>query len=527
MAKMPASMLAPDNFVFPDVPGRPFRAISIETEIDGSKTDVARSLYACGVIGTDHVMSYGTHPGEAHPHVAFLKHDSSVTCGEVIFDRIYLDNLAHAKGLRIAMEKMRQLEKKGTIAYNPNCGGHIHVDASGYGFYDLLRLMVLFGYLEEPIFRLAGAGKQYGHRSLFKGYDRAHAGRGYSNPVTKGPFTDPVVAMNSFRVQHRNSGLNITKYMAARCRSKKCNLLPVRDGDDVVDQEVEIRLTQWLNSYTRDNDGIPPSNEMISDERQYLQDTMRKRVAVDYKLCTCPKEQHTIEWRVWNAQGNPRIMFAWIALMQALHAYSWRPADAPSYREHEHKTPLGWERRPFDGSDLKYLAQAKERVEFMFTELPLRDVEKDALAYTFMRTPYKVFGRDYFRKLAQSSYKPVPYANTYVGIPVRNIGDVKELAEEAQSSPLDEARARVVQVASTGQQPRQRVRFSAPITAQAADYGITGTLDISTIRRSFAQIAAEPTPGQSYDRLWSPVWSPDLEANTPVEYEQDNIPPER
>ena len=161
MAKMPASMVAPDDFLFPKLEGRPFRAISIETEIDGPGPEVARSLYSCGIIGTDHVMQYGSHPGESHPHVAFLKHDGSVTCGEVIFDRIYLDQLAHAKGLRVAMEKMRQLEKKGSIAYNPNCGGHVHVE-SEEGVGTTFRVEVPYGSEHLPQERVVSGVPQSG-----------------------------------------------------------------------------------------------------------------------------------------------------------------------------------------------------------------------------------------------------------------------------------------------------------------------------------------------------------------------------
>jgi len=432
MAAMPASMKPPNEFLFDTLEGRPFRAISIETELDGPGGELARDLYGCGVIGTDYVMSYGTHPGGSHPHIAFLKHDGSVTAGEVVFDRIYLDNKLHAKAMRVAMEKMRQLEKKGTIAYNPNCGGHIHMDASGYGFYDLLRLMVLFGYLEEPIFRLAGAGKTYGHRSLFKGYDRAHEGRGYSNPVVKGPFTDPVVAMNHFRAQHRMSGLNITKYVAARC--KGCvPPLPIKEGDAMPDPKVQNAVDKWLRQYRAS--GREPTEAEINVQRIRYGEYFQSDTPTDLKNCTCKHQQYTIEWRVWNSQGNPRIMYGWIALMQALHAYAWRPVDDPTYRQHEHREPLGWERRQFDGSDLTYLAKAQERVEFIFTELPLADAEKDALAYTFMRSPYKIWGKDFFRRLAQSPYKAPAFPNEYKGIPVRKIGDISEL-EIPEVSPL-------------------------------------------------------------------------------------------
>lgn len=447
MAKMPASMKPPDDFLFANPEGRPFRAISIETELDGPGGEVARSLNSCGIIASQHVLPYGSHPGPAHPHVAFLKSDSSVTCGEVVFDRIYLTNARHAKALRVAMEKMRQLEKQGKVAYNPNCGGHIHMDALGYGFYDVLRLMVNFGYLEEPIFRLAGAGKQYGHRSLYKGYDRAHNGRGYSNPVVKGPFTDPVLALSHFRAQQRNTGLNITKYMSTQCRTGRCEMMPIKVGDHMQDAEVEMRVQRWMRNYRADYGHAPTAADIEARRRAVRRSYgASHRGILDLKMCTCAHPQFTIEWRVWNSQGNPRVLYSWIALMQALHSYCWRPGDDPSYREHEHREPLGWERRPFDGADLAYLKKAQERLEFIFCELPLRDVEKDALAYSFMRTPYRVFGKDYFKRLAQMPYKAPPFPNEYKGIPVRKISDIEELAamEVVADSPFMEAARRVL-----------------------------------------------------------------------------------
>lgn len=42
----------------------------------------------------------------------------------------------------------------------------------------------------------------------------------------------------------------------------------------------------------------------------------------DSKDCTCGKGMLTAEWRIWNAQINPRILHGWILLMQAMTAYA-------------------------------------------------------------------------------------------------------------------------------------------------------------------------------------------------------------
>lgn len=389
---LPKLMQPPKEFRFDEPPGRPFRICSVETELDGAAHALAGDLYNNGIVCAPDVQSYGWNPDSNHPHVAYLKYDGSVTGGELIFDRLDLTNPTHSAALMRAHERLRDLEKNGDVQYNPNCGGHIHMDAAGFGFWDLVRLMTVFGYCEEPIFRLAGAGKTYGHRTLYSGYDRANHGAGYSDPISKGPFGGPKAAWEIMRKQKRMSGLNTTIYLAQKD----------------------------ANGHSH---GGYLCNGSCKGAREFLPGEPGVRHPIyDKKTCTCPPRKNTIEWRVWNAQGNPRILYAWIALMQAMHAFAWRPADDKKYPKHDPMPAFTWTWRPFSKLTEDERRLAQDRVQFMFHELPLTSEEKDALRYAFMRTPYKVFGKDWMKRQADTAYKPPEFPNDYKKTFKRKLG---------------------------------------------------------------------------------------------------------
>lgn len=394
---LPKLMQPPRGFRFEEPEGRPFRICSVETEVDGAGTELAADLHKHGIVSHPHVQEYRYKPPSRHEHIAFLKFDGSVTGGELIFDKLDLTNPTHAAAMLRAHERLRDLEKNGDIQYNPNCGGHIHMDATGYGFYDLVRLMTLFGFCEEPIFRLAGAGKTYGHRTLYAGYDRANHGAGYSDPISKGPFSSPQVIWNTIRSQKRMSGLNTTLYLAQK------------DANGYGHGGTLCRGT------------CKGAREFLKPKKDTYGEIVQRGI-FDKKTCTCPKDKNTLEWRVWNAQGNPRILYAWIALMQAMHAHAWRPADDPKYKKHDPMPPFTWTWRPFSKLTQDERRLAQDRVQFMFHELPLTAEEKDALRYAFMRTPYKLFGKEWMKAQANTPYKKPEFPNEYTRPFKRKLG---------------------------------------------------------------------------------------------------------
>lgn len=454
---LPASVKAPNDFVFSEPEGRPFRAISVETEVDGDGLKLARTLHSCRIVGYDQVGAYGTHPGDVHPCVAFLKYDGTVSGGELVFDRMYLTNPLHAKAFYKALKQLRGLTKNGTIAFNPNCGGHIHVDATGTGFYDLLRLAILYGYCEEPIYRLAGAGATYGHRSLYKGRDH-RIGRpgGYSAAIVKGPFMDAGTTFRILRQQPRHTGLNFKLYMENGCGGCK-GRRPIGEGK-VNEQYVQEEMRYW-----RDNEGADPPPQVIE---RWRMESMQV-AGWDLKDCTCRKNKFTVEWRVWNSQGNPRILHAWIALMQAMHAHAWIPSSSENYEKYDEREALDWQALPFNKLTAATVRKAQERVDWMFAELPLTDAEKDSLAYAFMRTPYKTWGKSYFDERMRHPYRPPPYPNVYKGIPNRKIDDVDvDSPLGHQSVPPDRADDHINPL-NVGEYEPGEFRMDVPVTTYA------------------------------------------------------------
>ena len=436
MAPIPKSMQPPNGFVFDTPEGRPFRVVSIETEVDAPDGGykMATALHNERIVHGERVQAYGYHPGNKHSCIAFLKHDGTVTGGELVFDRMDLSRGDHAAAFYRAHEVMRGLEKEGSISFNPNCGGHIHMDASGYGFYDVLRLIVAFGHIEEPIFRLAGAGKTYGHRTLYKG--RPMNGEGYSNPVVKGPFGEIAGAFAKVLGQKRHTGLNVSIYSANACHGG-----------------CPGTVFQYPNPDPHGRGGTIETP--------------------DLKKCRCPKSKFTLEWRVWNAQGNPRIMYAWVGLMQALHAYCWRPGDLAAYEKWDVMEPFSWETRPFAKLTPAQKNLAQGRVEWMFTELPLTAEEKDALSYSYQRTPYKEFGKRWFGRLADTPYKAPPYKNRYKPVIQRQIGTRKDGTPWAEgqevfqggNNPFD----RIFDGPEGGAPPGQGVRDAGLLVRAIAD----------------------------------------------------------
>jgi hypothetical protein len=310
---------------------RPVRVISIETEVDGDAHALANTLYNAGYIREGFVESYSTKCPDTSSWPAFLKHDGSVTGGELIHYLMQFDKAEHANSVKEILAKLRSLQKVGKVEYNANCGGHIHIDAHNFSTDNIWRLVTGYNYLEDVIFRLAGAGCSYGHRTLVAGHDRANNGRGYSHPTAKGPWG---VKSNAFRAcmgQDRMTGLNFKPYQNA----------------------VE---------YCACGAGA---------------DNLRN--------CTCVLPKCTIEWRVWNSTGNPRILHGWLAFMQSLHAWADTPKEMTNVEEDAYPT-FGWTKKKWQETGLGHRKVALERVRWIFEKLVFSANEKDSLLYAFGET---------------------------------------------------------------------------------------------------------------------------------------------
>jgi hypothetical protein len=330
------------------LPERPFRTISIETEVDGDGPYLARALYRCGLIEKPYVEGYNVHVHAESPFPAFLKHDGTVTGGELITFLLNLDEKSHADVLLEILAKLRGLRETGKVDFSASCGGHIHVDAHNYTYSDGWRLGSIFGYLEDPIFRLAGAGSSHGHRSLDKRHqDRAagHQEGGWTKPIVKGPFGTQGTWGLRIEQLGRGHALNFKPFFQAR-ELCQCGDYRYQAGDK----------------------------------------------------CRCNLGKATIEWRVWNSTGNPRILHAWIAFMQAVHAYA---QQATSMTEAEEKLypELSWERKLWSTLSEPFHQQQKERLEWIFTRLPLTPGERDSLVYALKQSDFRNFGDEYLNGL--------------------------------------------------------------------------------------------------------------------------------
>ena len=310
---------------------RPVRIMSIETEVDGDKHALANTLYNEGLVREAFVEGYSTGCPDNSSWPAFLKHDGSVTGGELINYLIEFDKATHANSVKNVFAKLRSLEKLGKVEYNPNCGGHIHIDAHNFSTDNIWRLVTGYNYLEDVIFRLAGAGHEYGHRTLVPGHDRANNGRGYSHPTAKGPWG---VKSNAFRAcmdQDRMTGLNFKPYQNA------VNYCVCGAGAD------------------------------------------------NLRACICPLPKCTIEWRVWNSQGNVRILHGWLAFMQSLHAWADTPKEMTQAEEDQFPS-LGWTKQKWTSTSAGHQKVALERMRWIFENLVFSNEEKDSLLYAFGET---------------------------------------------------------------------------------------------------------------------------------------------
>ena len=313
---------------------RPIRVISVETEVNGHPGSIASTLYNCGLVREPRVESYGTPCPDTSAWPAFLKYDGSVTGGELINFLMEMDKREHARSFLNVLSKMRSLEKLDKVDYSYNCGGHIHIDAHNFSTDNVWRLVTGYNYLEEVIFRLAGAGSEFGHRTLVPGHDAANHGRGYSHPTQKGPWGIKSNVHRALAQQDRMTGLNFVPYFRA-VQNCSCGC-----GGD--------RL----------------------------------------RSCKCTLPKCTIEWRVWNSTGNPRILHAWLAFMQSLHAWA-DSAKEMTADEEKALPPFAWTKKKFSQTTVQHRTRIFQRVRWIFENLVFTDAERDSLKYAFEHTDIK------------------------------------------------------------------------------------------------------------------------------------------
>lgn len=339
----PDATVGIEDLILPALPNRPIRVMSIEQEFVGNADmraggTIARGLFDMGLCWAPERLNY--HAG-MHEHACHVERDSSVESGgELIHNRLLMSRPEDAENMARILSYMTDRVVDGSIQFDVRCGLHAHIDIHGYTFADVRGLVTLFNWMEDPIFRLAGAGYNE-HRAI------SHGSR-YSRSIRKGNWrTDREFGVDYLRNVDHADALNLLNfYQSLR---QRCQCGAVEFGD----------LAE----------------------------------------CECNRGKATAEWRVFNGTTNPRKLHAYMAFMQSVHAWvQQRPIDPDDF------PPLGVELGlAFDGSlgnGHRYMIeQWKPRVEFWFTHLPMTDSERDSLVYTMKRSSLIHLGEDYIDNL--------------------------------------------------------------------------------------------------------------------------------
>lgn len=326
-------------------PHRPYRSVSIELELNGDKEQLGGVLYRCGMIHRPVVESYHAYPDIESPFVGFLKHDGTVSGGELILSLLRLDTEEHAGAFLDVLKVLNSLKAIKKVSCDAVCSNHIHIDAHNFPHGDAWRLLTVYNYLEDVIYRIAAGDAPYGHRSLTREAARVaeqygHP-EGYMAPTLKGPFGTKSAFGRSLTKMNRTTGLNFQPWLKARANC-----------------------------------------------------TCGAYLAEESRNCTCNLGKATVEWRVFNSTLNPRILHAWIALVEAMMAFATDDSDPDAVWEKQYP-PFPWVKMAFDKTGVAHRITTKERLEWIFRNLMFTIEERDSLVYTLKQTDLALLGEEY------------------------------------------------------------------------------------------------------------------------------------
>lgn len=212
---LPAAVLALQNNAH-----RPVRTCSIEMETVDGGAQLARVLQEASLSQYGEVTGY--HSSTNITSFCHVERDSSLgnNGGELIFDRIRLDDQDDVSKLHQAINLVRQQIKAGLLQVSLACGLHIHVDAHQFGVGDTRNLVLVTNYLEDVIYRLSAAK-----------YKR-HRGTRYATPLEKGPFKDKrEFGVRFFPNNGHASALNVEHYWTAMRNNCSCGAVIVGEHE--------------------------------------------------------------------------------------------------------------------------------------------------------------------------------------------------------------------------------------------------------------------------------------------------------
>lgn len=323
----------------PTIPGREnVRQCGVEIEGangDGNGDDLAMALYGAGLSTMDHMGGY--HSGTSG--FAHVERDSSVDW-EVVIGPLNPASQTHVRNLNSVIRTIREHVKDGTLGLDLRAGCHIHVEAARTSLTGAFNLNLLFAYLEDVIFRLAAARWPV-HRAIMDTH--------YTAPIPK-----------------------------------------------------DLRKLQFARQHTNDEDARYYALSFQNYFNRVLNSCHCGAVRYDsWEECGCDLGKCTFEFRVFNTTANPRKLHAYLALCQALVAKAMSLGDLDNASDTF--PALAFRTRRFKDMDEteqeEIVGLWRDRLAWMFNELPLTDAEKESLAYCIRHSELDTVGEDFIESL--------------------------------------------------------------------------------------------------------------------------------
>jgi hypothetical protein len=272
---------------------------------------------------------------------AHVERDGSVDW-EMVVGPINMADRRDVQKLNKAVRLARGYVKDERYKLDLRCGCHIHVSAERVSLGGAFNLGVLWNYSEDAIFRLAAA-KWPGHRAI--------RSDNYTRPLPKN-FSGKVPFAREVE-NNRYYALSFENYFRQMLNSCSCGA---------------VRYDSWSD-------------------------------------CTCNLGKCTFEFRVFNSTVNARKLHAYLALTQALvaKALSLPEIEAPN----EHFPAHGFVAKKFkDMSEAEQelsVEEWKERLTWMFTELPMTPDEKQSLRYCVVNSELVNVGDSFIETLVPTT----------------------------------------------------------------------------------------------------------------------------
>lgn len=324
----------------PTIPGREnVRQCGIEIEgANGTSNgdELALALYGAGLSAIDEMAGYHHGNGSGFAHV---ERDSSVDW-EVVIGPLNPAHQGQVRNLNSVVRIIREHIKDGRLGLDLRAGCHIHVEAARTSLTGAFNLNTLFAYLEDVIFRLAAARWPV-HRAIMDTH--------YTAPIPK----------------------DLRKLQFARAHNN--------------DEDARYYALSFQNYFSR-----------------VLGNCHCGAVRYDsWEECACDLGKCTFEFRVFNTTANPRKLHAYMALAQSLVAKAMSLGDLDNASD----TFPALEFRTRRFKDMPETEQEeitglwRDRLAWMFNELPLTDAEKESIAYCIRHSELEQVGAEFIESL--------------------------------------------------------------------------------------------------------------------------------